>query len=256
MSPALHFALQGLLAKRFAEAQARRPGYSMRAFSKKVGLSATSMSLILRGHRPVSKKLIEKISVTLQLKPEEVDKLNRLHGAKIKVKPTKISKRMMSAAQHRIVGDWRAFAIMNLVKLQSFRNDPEWIGQRLGIPPTAAHAIFDDLLMLKLIVFENGKLRRTSEFFKTSDNSFNAHVRDSHLKNLELVRANILHEPLETRDLNILTLAFDPEQMPAMRKFIRQFIHEFPQVAGQNGSPTEVYRLSMQFFPLTKIGTP
>ena len=38
----------------------------------------------------------------------------------------------LTADQYRVVGDWRAFAILGLTEIPGFKRDSSWIGQRLS----------------------------------------------------------------------------------------------------------------------------
>jgi hypothetical protein len=48
-----------------------------------------------------------------------------------------------------------------------------------------------------------------------------------------------------------VTMAIDPRKIGMAKEFIRKFQDEFCVLVEQ-GDQTEVYKLSMQFFPLTK----
>lgn len=60
-------AIQNLLHGKFMEAKAGNPRYSLRAFARRLEISAGSLSAILSGKRVISKKLAEKIADRLGL---------------------------------------------------------------------------------------------------------------------------------------------------------------------------------------------
>src|SRR5262245_40700147 len=60
-----------LLQQELARRCAKNPGYSLRAFSRALGLSPTVLSLVLSGKRPLSKKAVAKVVEVLGLGPEE-----------------------------------------------------------------------------------------------------------------------------------------------------------------------------------------
>src|SRR3989338_5766288 len=58
-------AIQKILRERFVEFQAKNPAYSIRAFSKRAGLSPATLSLVLNGKRRISHKLADLIAQKL-----------------------------------------------------------------------------------------------------------------------------------------------------------------------------------------------
>ena len=75
----------------------------------------------------------------------------------------------------------------------------------------------------------------------------------SHYENLELARKALDNTPMLARDFSWLTLPADSRLLPEAKRMIRQFedqLSEFLEAAG--AEPDEVYRLSVQLFPLTE----
>jgi hypothetical protein len=66
---------------------------------------------------------------------------------------------------------------------------------------------------------------------------------------LELARKSLYRDPVEARDLTSVTMAIDPKNLSMAKEKIRQFQDELAQMLA-TGTPTEVYRVSMQMFPL------
>ena len=68
-------ALQMLLRKKLQDAQQTNPRYSLRAFSKKVGIHFATLSSIMNGKRRVSKKIAVKVADALALSVQERSEL-------------------------------------------------------------------------------------------------------------------------------------------------------------------------------------
>src|SRR4051794_33853986 len=64
-------ALQQALKHRLDTIKIRYPGYSVRAFAKKAGISPATLSLILQGKRMVSRKLAQNLINKLNFDPVE-----------------------------------------------------------------------------------------------------------------------------------------------------------------------------------------
>lgn len=99
---------------------------------------------------------------------------------------------------------------------------------------------------------------RTNAAIKTTDGTPNHALRKSHYDTLERVRIALDEHPFGTFDATWLTFAFSPIDMKAAQKKIREFQDEFAEQFSTHRSATEVYRLAVQLFSLTKplIPTP
>ena len=64
--------VQEALNERLIELRGKNPGFSMRAFSKRLGISSSALSEILSGKRKISKKMAAKIATRMDLTPEEI----------------------------------------------------------------------------------------------------------------------------------------------------------------------------------------
>lgn len=242
--------IQSLLKSKFQQLKARNPQYSTRAFAKKAGVSAGTLSLIMLGKRKASAKLARKIADKLGLDPQERSQI--VAQAKPDTK-TSIEFLKLSSVQFDVISEWYYFAILNLIKTKNFVNDPAWISERLALPIDTVHKALDNLKTLNLLVEENGALRRSQARYRTSDNVANAALKSSHYQNLQLAEKALDVCEIDERDFTWLTVAFDPSKMSEVKEKIRQFQDELIEIIEEGDAPSEVYRLAMQFFPITKL---
>jgi transcriptional regulator with XRE-family HTH domain len=248
-------AIQNALRTRLENLRVRYPNYSLRAFAKKAGISAVTLSLLLKGKRRVSQKLALQISERLAFDPQERSEiLNPLPKEKkevdSKLSPTYVQ---ISVDQYRLISDWRAFALLNLIQTVDFENDPDWIAERLGIRRSEVEETLQRLSRLGMISSKGGKLKRTVSKYRTSDDIANLSLRKSHQQTLELAHASLESDPVSQRDFSWVTLTVDARKLDKAKLLIRQFQDDFMELIEAEGSPNEVYRLAIQFFPLTKV---
>lgn len=247
--------VQQLLRRKLGEAQSQNPQYSLRAFAKRAGLSAGAVSAILNGKRLVSSKIAERLARNLLLDPQERSELltafPRRSGAKgaDTIDPRYLE---LSAAQYRIVADWEHFAILSLLKTSGFKNDAEWIAERLGISTTRARSAVARLLDLGMAEKSSeGELTRSQPSFRSSDDVADLSVRKSHEQTLDLAKESLRVHSVAQRDHTAVTMAIDPARMPQAKELIRRFQDELAALV-EGGTATEVYRLAIQLFPLSK----
>jgi uncharacterized protein (TIGR02147 family) len=249
-------ALQRILQSRLASLRARNPSYSIRAFSKRTGLSPGTLSLVLLGKRKVSKKLAAKVADRLLLDPQErsevLERFPRARsGAALEARDP--SYLQLTADQFHVVGDWHYFAILNLIVVRGFRNDPAWIGSRLGLPVSKVEAALERLMRLGMVVKKpDGSLVRATPNYRTTDDVANVSLRKSHHQTLELAREALESEPVDRRDFTWLTFPLDSTKLPIAKSMIRRFQDELLAELGRHPECDEVYRLGIQLFSLTK----
>lgn len=252
-------AIQNLLRSNLLLAQSKNPKYSLRSYSKKVGVHAGALSSIMNGKRNVSKELAERITRKLMLDPQKRSEILGLFPEKRKhrtieelQKDTGPTYLEIEASEFKLIAEWEHYAVLSLVKTKDFTNDMSWIAERLGISEVRAEEVVSRLLILGFLKeTPTGKLKRVEANLRSSDDTVNMSVRKSHEENLELAKDSLHRDDITKRDFTAITMAIDPKNMSKAKEMIRKFQDDLSDVLGE-GELTEVYRLSMQLFPLTK----
>ncbi len=249
-------ALQRILYKKLDEARARNASYSLRAFSRKIGLSPATLSLVLSGQRGLSEKLAQKVADKLLLDPKErADLLRKFPtkkaNAKDAVDPAYLQ---LTSDQYQVVADWKAYAILSLVRLTDFKNDPEWIASRLGTSKADVEKILERLLRLGLLQkTKEGSLQRESSDYRTSDGILNLSLRRSHYQTLELAQKMLDSGDLEHTDSSWITFHVSKKTVSKAKTLIRKFQNDLVDILQDAEAPDEVYRLAVYLMPLTQI---
>lgn len=246
-----HQAVVKVLRKHFAERQSKNPNYSLRAFAKHLQLSPAALSEVLSGKRSVTIKFAQKISQKLFLGPSEQKEL--LASFELNKGSARKPKGFIAleAEQFRVISDWHYFAILSLSETRDFNDSPDDIAARLNISSAKARAALETLERLSLLKKENGKLVPTGMQFETSDDVLSIGIQKNHSQGLELAGQSLSSHKVNERDFTSLTLAVDPSKLPKAKKMIRSFRQKLAE-ALECGEQTEVYRLQVQFFPLSR----
>lgn len=257
-------AVQKLLLAKFSEGRSRNPAYSLRAFSRRIGLSPTSTSLILNGKRQVSRKLAEKLCHKLMLDPHQRSNLLKSFGLQtVDAADADDSEHgaapnplQLEADQFRLISDWYYYGILSLIKTRGFKSDPAWISRRLGISLKETADALERLERLGILVQgKGGKLTRKVPRYRTSDDVIDLSVRQSSFQGLELAKRSLEQDPVEARDFTHLTMAIYPDKLPQAKTLIRRFQDQLEELL-ENGKPglepAEVYRFSTQLIPLSR----
>lgn len=123
--------LQAELASRCS----RNPQYSLRAFARHLGLDHATVSQLLRGRRRLTPRTIRRIGVRLGLDESTVEEHLAREGvratADARADATLREARELARDTVSLISDGHHYAILELVRLDSFRPDVRWIARVL-----------------------------------------------------------------------------------------------------------------------------
>lgn len=246
--------IRRLLFKDFEEARLKNPGYSLRAFARRLRLAPSALSEILSGKRPISVRVAEQIAERLAWAPDVRERVVRTYlGSRRKTTPHRRESIALDVDQYHAISEWYHFAILSLAETRGFRSDARWIGCRLGISADIALAAVERLLRMGLLNQEkNGRWAATGKSYATTDGIVNLALRKSHQRNLELAKASLETDPIDRRDFTAMTMVADPAKLPEAKRRIREFRDELSAFL-EDGDKSEVFKICLQLFPLTKF---
>lgn len=246
-----------ILTTKFAEARLRNPSYSLRAYAQKLGVSSGALSEIMVGRRGLSRTKAEQIAENLALNPVEMEsflaEVITLRGKAKKSKEAGKETSIIPIDQFSLISDWIHYGILSLIRLKGCKSEPHWIGRRLGISESKAAEAIKRLERLGMIeITSSGKLKRRFASLDTGDHVSSIAIRLAHEQNLELAKRSLERQSTAVRDFTISTFTVDRRKLPRLKKLIRDF-QDLIEEEGGGAEATDVYRLSIQLFPLTEI---
>lgn len=231
----------------------RNPSYSIRAFARKLGITPGTLSLLMLGKRKVSEKMALKIADNLPLGPQERSEIlaNYLDAKLIKAHTGDYLE--LSQDQYNISAEWQYFAILNLIKTKDFKSDVSWIAQRLGLKKSEVTEALDRLERLGLIKYdEENNIGRQSSKYRTPDEVVSVALKKCHHQGLDLAHESLDRDPVSERDFTTVTFPLNPKKISEAKALIRKFEDDLVDLLEKDDDLTEVYRLAIQLFPLTK----
>src|SRR5690606_15409411 len=117
-------AIQNLLKSSLLELQSKNSNYSLRAYSKKVGVHAGALSAIMNGKRNVSRDLAERIARRLLLDPQVRSELLSLFPEKRRYRKKnsdaigeEVAPRYLEieSLKFKLIAEWEHYAILSLM---------------------------------------------------------------------------------------------------------------------------------------------
>jgi uncharacterized protein (TIGR02147 family) len=259
----------------------RNPRYSLRSFSKTLDLSSSFVSKLLNGKRQLTEGTFNKIATQLSLSPEltshyrRVEFANRsaiaksriigviedeaialMSEAEIESIEEQKKYKAISLDQFNFIADWYHFAILELLTVEGFIFNANYISSQLSITPLEAQHAIERMVRLGLIQMR--KTGRGEQVFISENHSTigreiataaTVKQQEAFLK----LAADALSEiPIEQRSQSSMTMAIPKSRIKEAQKMIHEFRRNMTSLLQRRGKRDSVYQLTVSFYPLTK----
>lgn len=221
----------------------KNPNYSLRAFSRDLNISVTSLSQCLNGLRVLSKTNEKKVAAKLGLK-YFFDRDNLQERLSL-------SEETLINDELKSLSEWYYIAIMNLAKLENCKNCVSWISERLNISKLETQVALSRLSRLGYIKVQKNNLIRTKNIFKTSFDIPSETIKTLHLQNLQNSQKALNEYSVEEREFINVIADVNSGNLKEAKILTRQYMQELTKLM-QKGKANNVFSLSVQIFPLTK----
>lgn len=234
------------LQQEFLRRGAKNPRYSLRSYAQFLGVHHSTLSGLLSGRRPITKKTVATLSLKLGIFPDNFIKKNNFTLSKHEFLEEDIFNR---------ISEWYFDAILELSKLKSFDFTVSNISRYLNMNEVQVSVAIDTLIRLNL-------LKKTKNGFKiVHENSTNLSSNDKTSSAMRKYQKSILDKSLEALDLvdrkdrdhTSTTLAIRKRDLPKAKQIIKDFRYKLSALLQDNDENfDEVYQLQVSFFPLGK----
>ena len=250
------------LVEEFQRRSARNPNYSLRAYSRDIGLAASTLTEVLKGRYGLSRFKSYAVARKLNLSPHEADHFADLFQAK-RVKGSQSSREARARIRSRkqdgagtitldafhVVSDWHHFALLELLTVDKTSQDIKYLAKRLGVEPLIVEEAIRRLCDLKMLEKKsNGQLAPTDDFTGVGDQVPSAAIRKFHRQILEKALTALEFHPMEERQFASTVMSVAKVELPQAKEMLNKFRRSFSKRFGE--SPVEkdgVFCLSLQF---------
>ncbi len=262
----------------FEDLKFNNPGVSYKSIQEKAGYSGKSNHLwqIIEGLTPINYSAIENYGRALLLNSREISYFKLLfefEKAKTDderdaiIQKMKKSKMFAKAHIHYVNFDdiyskWYLTILWDIVSLDDFREDYEWIANKFfnKITPNEVKKGIKKLIVAgALFRDENGVLRQTSEDAlklsseKISITPFLLGLIRKHIKEkLKLMPEAMEFQDFDKRLFYTSTIVLSKEEVKVLKDRIFEFVREIENRKPLNDKKEVVYQFSLQFFSNTK----
>jgi uncharacterized protein (TIGR02147 family) len=231
--------------------------YSLRAFAKSIGVAPSTLSELLNGKRSLTKKLRDRIGLSLNMAPEQIAAFSaKQHGNSNQVnKGLDEAYNSLALDAFYLVSQWYHYGILQLMKTKNFQSDPQYISKRLGISEDETKTAIERLLRIGILERRGSDLVDVTNGQTTHlrENHTDAQLRDFQAKALQIAMDKLHSVPIELRDNTSMTLAMSKSSLAFAKKEITKFRRTLTKKLEQFDEADEVYQLAIALSPLTIV---
>jgi len=239
------------LKRTFADRCRKNPTYSLRAFSRSVGMDPSTMSAIMNGKRPLTIKTARKLIAGLNIvNPTEVQTIIAETFAGEEQEEV-LGYKQLTLEAAEAIAFWQHFAIMGVLDLKDFRGSERAISERLNIPFGIVLECLDRLAKLGLVAKEKGIWQLTGRHMATPSDIPSAVLREGHRQWIQKALESLENDPVEVRDISYITMSVAKSRLPQARKMILDFRRKLAAYL-EDGTRDAVYQLNIQLFPVSQ----
>ncbi|WP_408095685.1 TIGR02147 family protein [Peredibacter sp. HCB2-198] len=237
--------------------QRRSPRYSMRAYARDLGVHPATLSLVLKGKRPMPVRDSVVIAEKMQLGPKErtlffeslYKTRTRLDAIQI---PTHDEALMIDGESYfNVIAEWEHYAVLTLFDLSHFEPTLSEISRMFKISELRADVVINNLLQCGLLRHGENGLEKAQCRVRTTEDVMNVALQKSHIEAMEMGIEKIKSVKNEFRDFSTVTIAVNPEKLTEAKTIIREFRLKMAALL-EEGHRSEVYQLAIQLYPLTE----
>lgn len=237
--------------------------YSLRAFSRDLGISASRLSEVLNSSAGLSESMALQIATRLKLKLVEkkywLDLIlaNTARNPKVKslalqrIETAKGSARIkeIKESEFCVIADWYHSAIIELTEMKGFQSDAVWISHQLGISFTTAEAAVDRLLKLKLLIKKDGRWLANSEALQTASEAPSLAIQKFHHQILTKTLDSLRNDKVTDRQMQSMIVAIPRSQIPLFNEKMKVFMQRFWEDI-KDSEKDDLYSVSIQLCPV------
>ncbi|MFT6400275.1 MAG: hypothetical protein ACJAYU_005046 [Bradymonadia bacterium] len=253
-----------------AEARAADPALTYRELAAACGYkSSGAMTLVMTGRRGLSQAGASRVASFFGLSTDERAHFKRMH-AYATTNDFKARADLLESMQvaQRFAKEWRAEldtvafyrswfvpVVRELVSLDDFQEDPDWIRRR--IRPSITRRQAEQALRVlcgtgQLVRNASGGLVQAQPVQLTDAEVRSDALRYHQQEMMRLAAQALVDQPAEERDMRVVTMAISHNQASEIKALLTQTQREVMAIVTRDEPIEAVYQLNTQLFALTE----
>jgi len=259
----------------YEDHKTRKTGFTYARFSTSAGIQSPNYyKLVMDGQKNLTAINLVKFSLALKLEDQEKDYFEALvHFNQASTSTEReyffdrlkrlreqrrggVSKKVLEEYEFEAISSWTFHAVMLLTNLKSFRESPRWISKKLFglVSESEVAGILARLEAVGLLKRDaSGRLRQSHKRIKTRPELQRRSAVIFYEGLLARAAQALKVDTSEGREFGAYMVGVSPEQLPELKRKVREFMSDLNEWALEKEDPAQVYAFVFSGFPLSVL---
>lgn len=254
-----------ILKTEFQQRKLKNKRYSLRAFSKFLGLNHATLSQVMSKQKGLSLKMAIKLTQRLGLDSIEKNKFlasvtkcfsrspSRRRDAEEKLKTLSKHKKIILTKSEELtmINHWSHVAVFEVILTAKANNQAD-IAKILDLPEIKVSGILHMLTNMGFIAKTDNEYHSLRSTIHTANDIPSESLATYHASVCIKAAESIHKQTVHIREFQNAIMCVDPKDLPEAKKMIRDFTQEFYLKFHNEVSTNKIYSFSTVFFKLSK----
>lgn len=253
--------------------KAQGAGMSVRAVSRRLGVTPSYWSKVLRGERPLSRRLFPQVVRVLGLDAQQIARLQRsmlntlesehlapatgIRTASVDQTSPVAGFKSLGREEFWLLEEWYYFPLLNLFTLSEAPRSAAEVARRLGLAPGKVEAALRRLVGGGYLCAQHdGGFARTELQFRFPTSRSHAQVRQHHVasiqKAVDVLNDSRSADTFDRRLISSVCFAGSSAKLAEAKLILEEAMYRAARLMAESDAVDEVYQMNVQVFPVTK----
>ncbi len=249
-----------ILREEFNVRRARNASFSLRSYSRYLGLAPTLVADVLADRKKLPRDKAHQVAEKLALKDstlsEFICSVNRDHIDLAKIGAMKIQHDFHLIDEEslsQMFSDIDYHVFLCLTRMKEFRTDHHWISRKMNISKDKVDLMVDKLMRHGFIDVLEGEIVCLIPNYETTNGIHKPDIRKIHRAYMEIATKKLETVELKDRLYNLQFMHLNKARLPEAKKLIIEFRQKLAELMEGTDSD-EVYTMALQLIPMTELG--
>lgn len=264
--------LSAMLSAELEKRMGKNNQYSLRAFSRDLGLDSSHLSAILKGKKGIDPSRALKVSTALKLNEVESryfqlaierdfsrnSKTRKVAQIKLLEQQKLVSKndtaiRTLTMDQYQQVSEWYSTAILEYLRRPGANQSLSVLAKVFSVTPHQVKETLNRLERLEFIQKKKNRYQVLVDRISSPHGIPSEALRSFHSKMILKAEQSVHFQSLDQRHIRSTTLVIKKEQLPELKTYLAGVWEELAKRYAANSDGDSVYSMGFQVFELGKI---
>lgn len=241
-----------LLNANYLQRKNRNPRYSIRAFSRDLGISSGRINNYLNGSEIPAEKNLERMISALKLTSKKATALKKAAQTSRYLNRGLGFSKALNEQEFSQISSWQTWSILTLFQSSDFQPTTEWISKKMDFSISQVEKSLQQLEHAGLICKKSPFYELTCKNVTTTNDIPSQSIRQFHKQFIKLAENSLDQIPVEQRDISSITMCVNPEKVAQVKELIWEFRSRVNSLMEDSTNNNQIYQLNIQLFPISQ----